>query len=98
MKTKVVHCKKEKYDVYIGRPGPWGNPFSIGKDGTREEVIEKFRDWIKDQDLLMQEIESLRGKTLGCWCCQTPSYYVEGMKMICHGEVLMEIINERKPK
>lgn len=84
MKTKVVHCKKEKYDVYIGRPGPWGNPFSIGKDGTREEVIEKFRDWIKDQDLLMQEIESLRGKTLGCWCSPQP----------CHGDVIVKILEE----
>lgn len=26
--TLVVHCKKAPYDVYIGRPGPWGNPFS----------------------------------------------------------------------
>ena len=84
MKTKVVHCKKEKYDVYIGRPGPWGNPFSIGKDGTREEVIEKFRDWIKDQDLLMQEIESLRGKTLGCWCSHQP----------CHGDVIVKSLEE----
>ena len=43
---KVVHCKKEPYDIYIGRPSKWGNPFSIGKDGTREEVIEKYREWI----------------------------------------------------
>lgn len=25
---KVVHCKKENYDVYIGRPSKWGNPFT----------------------------------------------------------------------
>ena len=55
-----------------------------GKDGTREEVIEKFRDWIKDQDLLMQEIESLRGKTLGCWCSPQP----------CHGDVIVKILEE----
>jgi len=24
--TRVVHCKKEPYDVYIGRPSKWGNP------------------------------------------------------------------------
>jgi hypothetical protein len=24
----VVHCKKDKYDVYIVRPSKWGNPFS----------------------------------------------------------------------
>ena len=45
----VVHCKKEQYDVYIGRAVPrsglkasvWGNPFVIGKDGTRDEVMVK---------------------------------------------------------
>lgn len=29
--------------VYIGRPSKWGNPFVIGRDGSREEVIEKYR-------------------------------------------------------
>ncbi len=38
----VVHCKRKTYDVYIGRPGKWGNPFEIGKDGNRAEVIEKY--------------------------------------------------------
>ena len=47
----VVHCKKSKYDVYIGRPNPtiplsnkdcaWGNPFKIGEHGTRE-VLSHF--------------------------------------------------------
>ena len=37
---KVVHCKKSMYDVYIGRPSKWSNPFKIGEDGTREEVIK----------------------------------------------------------
>ena len=32
--------------VYIGRPSKWGNPFVIGKDGTREEVIAKFKNYI----------------------------------------------------
>ena len=81
MKTCLVHCKKEKYDVYIGRPGPWGNPFVIGKDGTREEVIQKYKEWILTQDLLMQEIPSLKGKTLSCWCYPKP----------CHGDVLVEL-------
>ena len=39
----VVNKYKEYYDIYIGRGSPYGNPFVIGKDVTREEVIEKFR-------------------------------------------------------
>jgi len=26
--------------VYVGRPSKWGNPFTIGPDGTRDEVID----------------------------------------------------------
>lgn len=81
LKTKVVHCKREKYDVYIGRPSPWGNPFTIGKDGTREEVIQKYKEWIQTQPLLMQEVLSLKGKVLGCWCSPRP----------CHGDVLIDL-------
>ena len=28
--------------VYIGRPSPWGNPYAIGRDGTRDDVIAKY--------------------------------------------------------
>ncbi len=38
----VVNIRTDKYDVFIGRPSKWGNPFIIGKDGTREEVLEKY--------------------------------------------------------
>jgi hypothetical protein len=42
----VVHCKRERYDVYIGRPSVYGNKFEIGKDGSREEVIAKYEEWL----------------------------------------------------
>lgn len=83
---KVVHCKKEPYDVYIGRPSKWGNPFVIGKDGTRIEVIKKFEDWIMSNEELISQIDELDGKTLGCWC----------KPMACHGDVLVKLINEKR--
>jgi len=83
--TKVVHCKKEHYDVYIGRPSKWGNPFLIGKDGTREEVIEKYRKWIVNQPYLMNSLHELKGKILGCWCKPES----------CHGDVLIELLENR---
>ncbi len=79
--TKVVHCKKEKYDIYIGRPSKWGNPFRIGRDGTREQVIEKYRQWIKEQPELLAALPELKDKTLGCWC----------KPKACHGDVLAEL-------
>lgn len=75
---KVVHCKKEPYDVYIGRPSKWGNPFVIGKDGNRSDVVKKYYEWIKKQPKLLEDLQELKDKTLACWC--SPN--------LCHGHVL----------
>lgn len=83
--NKIVHCKKEPYDIYIGRPSKYGNPFIIGKDGTRKEVIEKYREWILTQEHLIQGLDELKDKVLGCWCSPNP----------CHGDVLVELINRK---
>ena len=79
----VVHCKKSPYDVYIGRPSKWGNPFREGIDGTRAEVIAKYEAWFLSQPDLMAEIESLRGKVLGCWC----------KPKACHGDAIARLAN-----
>lgn len=50
--------------VYIGRGSPYGNPFVIGKDGTRDDVCDKFRDEI----LPTLDVSSLKGKDLICFC------------------------------
>jgi alpha-galactosidase len=80
----VVHCKKETYDVYIGRPSVWGNPFVVGVDGTRSEVIRKHAEWIVTQPGLMSRIHELRGKRLGCWCSPKT----------CHGDILAKLAND----
>ena len=87
--TRVVHCKKEAYDVYIGRPSIWGNPFALGWAGDRTAVIAKYREWILTQPHLLAQLHTLRGKRLGCWCFPKE----------CHGHVLIELINliEHKP-
>lgn len=85
MNNKVVHCKKEPYDVYCGRPSKYGNPFILGKDGNRQEVIEKYREWLIKQPLLIEEMKKeLKGKVLGCWCKPQP----------CHCDIIIEIIYE----
>lgn len=82
MTTTVVH-KREPYDVYIGRPGPWGNPFIIGKHGSREEVINHFHRWflnsMDSNAIWMREhIHELQSKRLGCFCAP----------QACHGDIL----------
>lgn len=89
--TRVVNRRRERFDVYIGRPGPWGNPFSH-KEGTlaqfrvanREEAIAKFREWFLSQpELVARARRELRGKVLGCWC----------KPAACHGDVIAEVVN-----
>jgi hypothetical protein len=84
---KVVHCKKKPYDIYIGRPSIWGNPYVIGTHGNREEVIEKYREYVLNNPYLMSKLHELKGKTLGCWCSPLP----------CHGDVLIELVKDIKP-
>lgn len=85
--TRVVHCKRAPYDVYIGRDAHgltddgWGNPFIIGRDGTREEVLALYREWAPRQKWLMARLHELKGKILGCWCAP----------QACHGDVLAEL-------
>ncbi|MBY5827411.1 DUF4326 domain-containing protein [Rhizobium leguminosarum] len=68
--------------VYIGRPSKWGNPFVIGRDGSRADVIAKYRIWIEQQSELMAALGELRGKDLICFCAPLP----------CHGEVLLDLV------
>jgi predicted nucleic acid-binding Zn ribbon protein len=92
IKTKVAHCMKEPYDIYIGRynrrkglkASKWANPFKIDKDGTREEVIKKYKQWFFTQPDLVSSIPELKGKVLGCWCKPDS----------CHGDFLAELANK----
>lgn len=82
--TKVVHCRKEKFDIYIGRGSIWGNPFKLFQDGSRYEVIEKYRKWFIAQPELMAALPALKGKILGCHC----------KPLACHGDVLVDLIED----
>lgn len=79
------HHGPQKYDVYVGRPSLFGNPYIIGVDGTRSEVIALYREWIeqqvRDDAEVRAGVKALKGKTLACWCAPAP----------CHADVLLEI-------
>lgn len=95
---KVVHCKKESFDIYIGRPSKWGNPFTHLSDSThakyikssRKDAIEAYREYILEGEgkHLLDDLDELEGKTLGCWC----------KPKSCHGDILLEILQKRKQK
>lgn len=65
---------------------PWANPYKVGKDGTRAEVIKKYTRYIKEKiDSGELDLETLRNHRLGCWCKPEP----------CHGDILKELLEEK---
>ena len=92
MPTTVVNSRKAPYDVYIGRPSKWGNPFSHLPNtlaefrvSSREEAVGKYEEWLRTQPDLMASLPELRGKRLGCWC----------KPKACHGDVLARLADEQ---
>lgn len=89
--TRLVNLKTgAKYDVYIGRPSIWGNPYSheFGtlaqfKTKTRQEAVEKYEEYILSRPDLLARLPEIRGKILACWC----------VPLLCHGHVLLRLIN-----
>lgn len=92
----------DENNIYIGRKGVvfidnirfpknssnFANPYKIGKDGTREEILLKYKNFIvnklnNDKDLVV-ELLLLKGKNLGCWC----------FPKSCHGNILLELIDK----
>ena len=65
------------------RPGKPLCHFVIGRDGTRDEVVAKFRAWIAQQPALLAALDELRGKHLVYWCAPER----------CHAKVLLELAN-----
>lgn len=94
--TTVVNVKRDDCDVYIGRAMPgrdgstFANPFRIGVDGRREDVLAKYEAWLtrrlSEEPALHRELEQLRGKRLGCWC----------KPHACHGDLLVRLLHPQE--
>lgn len=101
--TRVVNIRggrnrdittEDGFDIYIGRPGNWGNPFRMGEHGTRGEVCDKHMEWLDgkreapngQKPPTKEEIKKrLTGRRLGCFCapkrCHGDNYVA-----ICRGK------------
>ena len=87
MPTRVINIKSdEKYDVYCGRPGPFGNPFQSGsRDTNIENYRRMFLERVKVDERFKRAVLVLKGKTLGCFCRP-----VTGFKgtVLCHVQII----------
>jgi hypothetical protein len=70
--------------TYVGRPRQWGNPYLIGRHGTRDQVIERYRQHLYASGLI-EHVDELAGHDLVCWCAPAA----------CHADVLLELANPR---
>ena len=92
MATTIVNLRRKRgqlrpvYDVKIDRSTVFGNPFEIGRDGDRNQVVEKYKEYfykrIQTDLLFKQKVLELKGLTLACWCAP----------LLCHGMVIAEYL------
>lgn len=79
--NKYKNVKNEP-GVYIGRGTPYGNPFPITKEVSRDMVCDQF----EQQVLPTLDVEPLRGFNLICYC--NPAR--------CHGDSIFEKLYGRR--
>jgi hypothetical protein len=88
--------------VNVARPGELGNPFVVGKHGTRAECVSLYAMLLggflclsngppipvqqKVADAVWRRRGELRGRDLACWCA------LDGKP--CHADVLLAVANE----
>lgn len=90
---RVVNLRREDLGdaVYVGRASPrrglaasiFANPYRVDVDGTRADVIEKYRQHVLGRQELLNRLHELRGRRLACWCSPEP----------CHASVLAELVD-----
>jgi len=86
---RILNMKTDRLGpnaVRVDRATHWGNPFTIGKHGSREEVIELYRKhlWqrLASGDLDKRQLQALQGRDLACWC----------RPQRCHAEVIRNAV------
>ena len=83
--AKVLNKYKDpKGDsIDIMRGSRWGNPFLVGIDGTRDEVVDLFEQYAMWRLLVQPDwLDPLIEKDLMC-CCVPEK---------CHGDVIVTIL------
>lgn len=95
--TRLSNLRHTKGEVYCGRGTPFGNPFEHGRDGTRDEVCDKYEEYFNKRltdPEFRDKVLSLKGKVLECWCRCIPHCYNKKCKSLrCHCETIINYLN-----
>ena len=91
-KTRVISLRRKRgqprplCQILIDRTTVFGNPFLIGRDGDREQVLAKYKEYFYRRltdPVFRSKVLELKGKVLGCWC----------KPLACHGDIIAEYLN-----
>ena len=94
---RVVNLRKEKCTKRIDRSTGFGNPFSIGPDGDRDEVCNMHQAWLEDwivygreiivngksNKWVIEHLSELKDEVVGCFC----------KPLRCHGDFLVILVD-----
>ena len=75
---------KEK-EIYIYKGSIYANPYIVGKDGSPEECIKLYKNYIESNSELVEQLQVLKGKNLGCFCKNNS---------VCHNDILLEFLQK----
>jgi hypothetical protein len=104
-RTRVVHRRRERFDVLIDRTTPWGNPYSAKPStlarfrvGTDAEAIAGFNGWARTSSepraaWIRAHLDEVLGKVLGCWCAPLGGVTADD-PLVCHGQILARMAAE----
>lgn len=100
--TQAGHWRKDKCDVYVGRGSPWGNPFVARGMAARskysvtevDDPLDAYETHVRDDEYLMSQLHTLRGKTLGCFCVRAGTAQPKRGHERCHAQVLVRLVAE----
>ena len=97
---EIINARKqkpsEKYDIWIDRRSPVGNPYTLIREDGRDNICDSYDEWfkgkltMKDSKIIeyldsMFELYKSHGRLrLFCWC----------VPKRCHGETIKKYIEE----
>lgn len=90
-------------ETYIGRPGPFGNPYKVSPKSPLPQVLRQYEIYLRERlqrdPAFRAQFEALSGQTLVCWCVPSPvgPSGPVGRAEVCHGEVMQRVAGEQTP-
>ena len=96
--TTIINLRHHRCDIVCDRTSIYGNRFEIGRDGTRDDVCDKYEEYFQKRILtdasFRDRIHSLKDKKLGCWCRCLPECHNPKCKPLrCHLETIVNYLD-----